>query len=146
MSRLLGNQGWEFVELGKLWQAAMFVAFVLWTIIVVRAVRPQWRAGDAWIMPKWLLYAVASITVLFLSAFVAGPETNFVIATAPDSPRRGVMGWLRPGFEARVVDEADNELPAGEAGELVLRADEPFAFAAGYFGKPEKTVEAWRNL
>ena len=34
----------------------------------------------------------------------------------------------------------------GEAGELLLRADEPFAFATGYFGKPEKTVEAWRNL
>ena len=78
--RLLGNQGWEFVELGKLWQGVMFVAFVLWTIIVARAVRPLWRTGDAWILPKWLLYAVASITVLFLSAFVAGPTTNFVIA------------------------------------------------------------------
>jgi crotonobetaine/carnitine-CoA ligase len=28
----------------------------------------------------------------------------------------------------------------------VLRADEPFAFATGYFGMPEKTVESWRNL
>lgn len=73
-------------------------------------------------------------------------ETNFAIATAPDSPRRGVMGWLQPGFEARVVDDSDVELPAGEAGELVLRAAEPFAFATGYFGMPEKTVEAWRNL
>ena len=26
-----------------------------------------------------------------------------------------------------------------------MRADEPFAFATGYFGMPEKTVEAWRN-
>ena len=73
-------------------------------------------------------------------------ETNFVIASTPDARRRGVMGWLRPGFEARVVDGADNELPAGEAGELVLRASEPFAFASGYFGKSEKTIEAWRNL
>ena len=73
-------------------------------------------------------------------------ETNFVIATTPESPPRGIMGWLRPGFDARVVDEHDVELPAGEAGELVLRADEPFAFASGYFGKPDKTVEAWRNL
>jgi carnitine-CoA ligase len=81
-------------------------------------------------------------------------ETNFVIstsvatntATAPDPPRRGVMGWLQSGFDARVVDEHDVALPAGEAGELLLRADEPFAFASGYFGMPEKTVEAWRNL
>ena len=83
--------------------------------------------------------------VLLLEGY-GSTETNFVIATAPASPRRGVMGWLRPGFDARVVDDADNELPAGEAGELVLRADEPFAFASGYFGKPDKTVEAWRNL
>lgn len=73
-------------------------------------------------------------------------ETNFAIATAPDSPRGGVMGWLRPGFQARVADEDDVEVPDGEAGELLLRADEPYAFASGYFNMPEKTVEAWRNL
>lgn len=73
-------------------------------------------------------------------------ETNFAIATAPDSPRGGVMGWLRPGFQARVADDDDVELPPGEAGELLLRADEPYAFANGYFNMPAKTVEAWRNL
>lgn len=73
-------------------------------------------------------------------------ETNFVIATAPDSPRRGIMGWLLPGFEARVADEQDVELAPGQAGELLLRAQAPYAFAAGYFNMPDKTVEAWRNL
>jgi crotonobetaine/carnitine-CoA ligase len=73
-------------------------------------------------------------------------ETNFVIASRPDSERAGVMGWLQPGFEARVADAFDAPLPDGEAGELLLRADEPFAFATGYFNLPEKTVEAWRNL
>jgi len=73
-------------------------------------------------------------------------ETNFVIATTPEAPGDGAMGRLRPGFEARVVDAHDVELPAGEAGELVLRASEPHAFASGYFGMPDKTVEAWRNL
>ncbi len=73
-------------------------------------------------------------------------ETNFVIATTPDAPRRGLMGQVRPGFEARVVDDHDNEVPPGTAGELLLRADEPFAFSNGYFGMPDKTVEAWRNL
>jgi len=73
-------------------------------------------------------------------------ETNFVIANAADGSHRGAMGRLLPGFDARVVDEHDVELPAGEAGELLLRADEPFAFASGYFGMPDKTLEAWRNL
>jgi crotonobetaine/carnitine-CoA ligase len=45
-----------------------------------------------------------------------------------------------------VADATDAALPDGEAGELLLRADEPFAFATGYFNMPDKTVEAWRNL
>jgi crotonobetaine/carnitine-CoA ligase len=73
-------------------------------------------------------------------------ETNFVIASPRAGARPGTMGRVRPGFHARVVDTEDNALPPGEAGELVLRADEPFAFASGYFGMPEQTVEAWRNL
>ncbi|MBU1442953.1 MAG: ATP-dependent acyl-CoA ligase, partial [Gammaproteobacteria bacterium] len=74
-------------------------------------------------------------------------ETNFVIATALGSTRTGgVMGRLRPGFQAKVADEGDVELPDGQAGELLLRADEPNAFASGYFDMPAKTVEAWRNL
>jgi len=73
-------------------------------------------------------------------------ETNFVIGAELPEQRPGTMGKVRPGFEARVVDDEDNELPRGEPGELVLRASEPFAMATGYFGMPDKTVEAWRNL
>jgi len=73
-------------------------------------------------------------------------ETNFVIGCTPDTQRPGKMGLLRPGFEARVVDDYDNPVATGEAGELLLRTDEPFAFATGYFGMADKTVEAWRNL
>lgn len=73
-------------------------------------------------------------------------ETNFTIATRPNAPRQGTMGWLRPGFAARVVDAHDVPVATGEAGELLLRANEPFVFATGYLGMPDKTVEAWRNL
>jgi len=73
-------------------------------------------------------------------------ETNFVIGTSLAEQRPGGMGTVFTGFAARVVDEFDNELPDGTPGELILRADAPFAFAAGYFGAPDKTVEAWRNL
>ncbi|MCP1740114.1 MULTISPECIES: ATP-dependent acyl-CoA ligase [Bradyrhizobium] len=73
-------------------------------------------------------------------------ETNFVFAGTIPSDRPGTMGYLAEGVEARIVDENDSALPDGQAGELALRAGEPFAFATGYFGMPEKTVEAWRNL
>jgi crotonobetaine/carnitine-CoA ligase len=73
-------------------------------------------------------------------------ETNFVIGANLAEQRPGTMGKVRPGFEARVVDDQDNELGPGAAGELILRADQPFAFSTGYFGMSERTVEAWRNL
>jgi crotonobetaine/carnitine-CoA ligase len=73
-------------------------------------------------------------------------ESNFVICTSPSDRKPGWMGKVADGFEARVVDAHDNEVPHGTAGELVLRHREPFAFALGYFGMPQKTVEAWRNL
>jgi carnitine-CoA ligase len=55
-------------------------------------------------------------------------------------------GRARPGYDCRIVDEHDEELPPGEVGELVVRADEPWNLMAGYWNAPEKTVEAWRNL
>ncbi|HRL21805.1 MAG TPA: ATP-dependent acyl-CoA ligase [Alcaligenes sp.] len=73
-------------------------------------------------------------------------ETNYVMGRGIEEQRNGYMGRLSDGFEARVVDEHDNELPDGQVGELLLRANEPYAFALGYYGMPEKTVETWKNL
>ncbi|UUC93790.1 ATP-dependent acyl-CoA ligase [Comamonas sp. C11] len=72
-------------------------------------------------------------------------ESNFVIGLDAEQ-RPGSMGRIVPGFTARVADEHDEDVPTGTPGELLLRADEPFAFATGYFGMADKTVEAWRNL
>jgi len=54
-------------------------------------------------------------------------------------------GRPREGVQARIVDELDEEVPVGEIGELVLRADNPWEFNSGYWRNPEKTAEAWRN-
>lgn len=51
-----------------------------------------------------------------------------------------------PEYEARVVDNDDNEVPIGEVGEIVLRPLEPWISFVGYFGKPEATVAVWQNL
>lgn len=73
-------------------------------------------------------------------------ETNAVIGALNGEQRPGTMGYVMPGYEAKIVDENDDEVPDGTAGELVMRADEPFAFATGYWRMPEATVAAWRNL
>jgi crotonobetaine/carnitine-CoA ligase len=73
-------------------------------------------------------------------------ETNAVIGARDGVQPPGTMGYVMPGYEAKIVDENDDEVPDGTAGELVMRADEPYAFATGYWRMPDKTVESWRNL
>jgi crotonobetaine/carnitine-CoA ligase len=55
-------------------------------------------------------------------------------------PRQGP-----PGYEVRVVDEHDEALGPNRAGELVVRASEPWVMSPGYWKLPEKTGAAWRN-
>jgi len=69
-----------------------------------------------------------------------------VLSTAVDGAPAGSMGGITPGFDARVVDENDEEVSPGTPGELVVRSDDPFAFSLGYNRLPAATVEAWRNL
>lgn len=54
-------------------------------------------------------------------------------------------GRLKPGYQARIVDEHDFEVPPGEIGELIVRSDEPWALNDGYVGMPEATARAWRT-
>jgi len=50
-------------------------------------------------------------------------------------------------FDIRLVDpETDREVAVGEVGELVVRPVNPWTCSEGYYGMPEKTLEAWRNL
>ncbi len=60
--------------------------------------------------------------------------------------QRGSVGRVRPGYAVRIVDDLDRQVPVGEVGEIVVRADEPWRLMQGYWAMPEKTVEAWRNL
>ncbi|MGP0089030.1 MAG: ATP-dependent acyl-CoA ligase [Xanthobacteraceae bacterium] len=83
--------------------------------------------------------------IILLDSYGA-TESNAVIGTDARSRRPGYMGVVAEGFEARVVDDNDEAVGDGVAGELLLRADEPYAFASGYYGMPEHTVAAWRNL
>jgi nitric oxide reductase subunit B len=76
----LGNQGWEFLEMGRLWQGALYASFMLWAFIVWRGARPALQRRQYWTLPHWLVYTTLAINVLFLSGFVWTPETNFVIA------------------------------------------------------------------
>jgi crotonobetaine/carnitine-CoA ligase len=60
----------------------------------------------------------------------------------------GAAGLLADEFfEAKIVDpETDEELPAGEVGEFVIRPKEPWIMLSDYYNMPDRTAEAQRNL
>jgi len=60
------------------------------------------------------------------------------------SGKVGSMGRPLPGFEFKLVDDNDRDLPPGKIGELVFRSDAGKA-SAFYYGKEDATNEAWRN-
>jgi nitric oxide reductase subunit B len=76
----LGHQGWEFVELGKVWQTLLMVSFVVWAIALYRSLKGVLSWTTPFALPNWLVYATFSVILLLLSGFVATPRTNFVIA------------------------------------------------------------------
>lgn len=76
-------------------------------------------------------------------------ETSAPILTPYGEERPAGAAGLQAAdwFDVRLVDpETDREVPVGEVGELVVRPRHPWTCSMGYFGMPEKTAEAWRNL
>jgi crotonobetaine/carnitine-CoA ligase len=49
-------------------------------------------------------------------------------------------------FEVRLVNDDDAEVATGEIGEIVCRPNRPNLMFAGYWNRPDATVEATRNL
>ena len=75
-------------------------------------------------------------------------EIGFPIVSPWDPPNPRTCGRRRdgfPGYEVKIVDENDYEVPVGTVGELVVRSRDPWSMNLGYWRMPEKTAESWRN-
>ena len=79
-TRWFGLQGWEYLQIGRLYHYVLYASFVVWLIIIVRGVWPALKQKQTWSLPNWMVYAIAGIIFMFTASFVATPETNFVIA------------------------------------------------------------------
>jgi acetyl-CoA synthetase len=57
--------------------------------------------------------------------------------------REGSMGRPMPGWDVRILDEDEREVPQGERGEICLRARSNPHFPLGYWRQPEATEETF---
>ncbi len=57
--------------------------------------------------------------------------------------REGSMGRPMPGWDVAILDEDERPLPAGERGEICLRARSNPHYPLGYWNRPEDTAEVF---
>jgi benzoate-CoA ligase family protein len=75
-----------------------------------------------------------------LDALGSTEMLQMVISNHPGEVRPGSSGKILPGYEARIVDENDHDVPPGEIGALLIKCD---ATCAGYWNQHEKTKNAF---
>jgi crotonobetaine/carnitine-CoA ligase len=72
-----------------------------------------------------------------------GMATSF---TAKDPKSKlGSIGRPRRGMQVKIVDDHDFEVAPGQPGEILIRSDDPWRAASGYYKMPEATLTAHRN-
>lgn len=62
-----GHQGYEYVDLGRVWQAALFVGLLLWLFLIARAAIPALKTGDG-NRSLILLYLLTTAGIAFFYA------------------------------------------------------------------------------
>jgi benzoate-CoA ligase len=65
---------------------------------------------------------------------------HIFISNRAKEARAGSSGKLVPGYDARVVDENDHELPQGEVGNLLIRGDSVCAYYWNKHGRTKETI------
>jgi malonyl-CoA/methylmalonyl-CoA synthetase len=69
-------------------------------------------------------------------------ELGMVLSNTLDHRVPGHVGGPMPGVEVRIVDDAGDDVPDGEQGELLVRGPQVFA---GYWQRPEATAAAFAD-
>lgn len=69
----LGHQGYEYIELGRIFQLALIAGMILWLVLVVRALRPALRQeNDRGGLTHLLLYSSIAIPAFYMAGLMYG--------------------------------------------------------------------------
>jgi nitric oxide reductase subunit B len=73
----LGHQGYEYLHLGRVWQAGLFVGLLLWLGLMLRAIWPAFRTRGEH-RPLVLIFALsaASIALFYGAGLMYGRQTH----------------------------------------------------------------------
>ncbi len=78
---LFGHQGYEYIELGRVWQILLIAGMLIWLVLVVRAIRPALASEkDAGGMTHLLLYSAVTIPAFYMAGLLYGKGSHLTNA------------------------------------------------------------------
>ncbi len=78
----LGDQGWEYLEIGRFWQVLLAAGLLFWFFLVWRAVAPARRNPEKRGFANFFLIAAFAIPLFYVPALFFGSQTNYTIVDA----------------------------------------------------------------
>ena len=78
----LGNQGWEYLEIGRFWQYLLALGLVFWFCLLWRTLAPVRRDPERRELANFFLIATAAIPIFYLPALFFGSTTNYTVVDA----------------------------------------------------------------
>jgi nitric oxide reductase subunit B len=77
----LGTQGWEYLELGRIWQGVLAVGLTLWLVLIVRALgRTISQPDDTGGLSRLFLATTTAIPGFYLFAFLLSKGSHITVA------------------------------------------------------------------
>ncbi|RSD26550.1 nitric-oxide reductase large subunit [Mesobacillus subterraneus] len=78
---LLGHQGWEYLELGRVWQFILATGMLIWLFIVFRGIKSGLkRESDKGGLIHLLFYSAIAVPAFYFFAFMINPGTHYTFA------------------------------------------------------------------
>lgn len=74
-----GNQGWEYLDLGRAWQMMLAAGLILWLWLVWRGIRPALSDPESGELSSLFLVSAVTIPVFYLPAFFYRVDTNYAV-------------------------------------------------------------------
>ncbi len=74
---LFGHQGYEYIELGRVWQLLLIAGMIVWLVLVVRAIRPAiLNEKDRGGLTHVLLYSAVTIPLFYMAGLMYGQTSD----------------------------------------------------------------------
>jgi nitric oxide reductase subunit B len=75
----LGHQGWEYLDLGRVWQILLVVGLFIWVAILVRGLSGRLAGEHPGNLPYLFLYSALSIPLFYAVGLAFGKNSNFAV-------------------------------------------------------------------